>query len=221
MLASPSEGTGYVRCRGMSEGVGDERGGGLGRLRWRLRGALLWPLFGLITVFDGAIMHWLPIAGAGTRWVPALLLAGCLNIAAVALLGGLGGLALRRARPSLPKVVADDYAGSIVLAVLALTFVTAGLVHRPELSTERDAFREQSFAVRRWVISHGDAFAQAHVGLADSLRIDRDLYRTCIPTPDPRRDLCLIVDTSASPPGVSRDDSREPNASLNSRGGFR
>jgi hypothetical protein len=166
-------------------------------------------------------MHWLPIAGAGTGWVPALLLAGCLNIAAVALLGALGGLVLRRARPSLPKVVADDYAGSIALGVLALTFVTAGLVHRPELATERDAFHDQSVAVRRWVSSHGDAFAQAHVALADSLRIDRDLYRTCIPTPDPRRDLCLIVDTSASPPGVRRDDNREPNASLNSRGGFR
>lgn len=191
------------------------------RLRWRLRGALLWPAFGLITMLDAAIMHWLPIAGEGTGWVPALLLSGCLNIAGVALLGGLGGLVLRRARPSLPKVVADNYAGTVVLGLLALAFLAAGLVHRPELATDRDAFGRQSVAVHRWVQANGDAFTRAHVDLGDSLRIDRDLYRTCIPSRDPRRALCLVVDTSASPPSVRRDANREPNASLSSRGNFR
>jgi hypothetical protein len=221
MLASTSEGTGYVRCRRMNDGVAEGRAAGLRRLRWRLRGALLWPAFVLITVLDAAIMHWLPIAGEGTGWVPGLLLAGCLNIAGVALLGGLGGLALRRVRPSLPKVVADNYAGTVVLGLLALTFVVAGLVHRPELAADRDDFGNQSFAVHRWVDAHGDAFTRAHVDLADSLRIDRHLYRTCIPVTDPRRALCLIVDTSVTPPRVKRDGNREPNASLSSRGSFR
>jgi len=194
---------------------------GLRRLRWRLRGALLWPAFALITVMDAAIMHWLPIAGAGTHWIPALLLAGCLNIAGVALLGSLGGIALRRARPSLPKVVADDYAGTAGLLLLALAFLTAGLVHRPELAGDRDAFAAQSLAVRRWVDANGDAFMRAHVALADSLRMDRDLYRTCVPSPSPRRYDCLVVDTSVSPPQVKRDGDRESNRSMNRRGGFR
>jgi hypothetical protein len=221
MLASTSEGTGYVRCRGMNDGVGDGRGAALRRLRWKLRGALLWPGFALITVLDAALMHWLPISGAGTHWVPALLLAGCLNVAAVALLGGLGGLLLRRLRPSLPKVVADDFAGTAVLSVLGLAFLSAGLVHRPELAGDRDAFSAQSFAVRRWVEAHGDAFSRAHVDLADSVRIDDDLYRTCVPGIDPRRFLCLVVDTKASPPRVRRDPDRESNTSFSSHAGFR
>ncbi|MDX6691298.1 MAG: hypothetical protein QOG15_2755 [Solirubrobacteraceae bacterium] len=205
----------------MNDGVAEGGGAALRRLRWRLRGAVLWPAFALLTVLDAAVMHWLPIAGEGTRWVPALLLAGCLNVAAVALFGGLGGLLLRRLRPSLPKVVADDSAGTAVLGVLGLVFLTAGLVHRPEVESDRNAFSEQSFAVRRWVESHGDAFTRAHVDLADSVRIDANLYRTCVPGLDPRRFLCLVVDTTRTPPLVRRDTNRESNASLTHRTGYR
>lgn len=205
----------------MSERLDAQRRDRLRRTRWRLRGALLWPTFALITVVDGAIMHWLPIAGGGTHWIPALLLAGCLNIAGVALLGSLGGIGVRRARPSLPKVVADDYAGTAVLGLLALAFLTAGLVHRPELAGDRDAFGAQSLAVRRWVEANGDVFMRAHVSSADSLRMDSNLYRTCVPSPDPRRYDCLIVDTSAAPPRVKRDGNREANSAMNRRGGFR
>lgn len=190
------------------------------RARWRLRGALLWPTFAAATVADAAIMHWLPIAGEGTHWVPALLLAGSLNVAAVALLGGLGGFVTRRLRPSLPKVVADDRAGTAVLAALAATFLAAGLVHAPELDARRDAFSAQSLAVRRWIDANGDSFARAHVDRADSLRLEQNLYRTCVPS-EPLRYLCVIVDTSASPPRIKRDASRESNATFNGGRGFR
>ena len=43
----------------------------------------------------------------GAKLAPAFLLAGCLNVVAIAALGGLGGWLLRRRRPDLPKVVAD------------------------------------------------------------------------------------------------------------------
>jgi len=205
----------------MANRPSEARVAGLRRLRWRLRGALLWPAFAVLTATDAAIMHWLPIAGEGTGWIPGLLLSGCLNIAGVALLGSLGGLALRRVRPSLPKVVADDYAGTVVLGLLALAFLTAGLVHRPELAGDRDALRAQAQAVHRWVQANGDAFMRAHVDRADTLRVDRDLYRTCVPSPALRRYDCLIVDTSVSPPRVKRDGNRESNSSMNRRGGFR
>jgi hypothetical protein len=167
------------------------------------------------------LLHWLPLAGDGTDWIAALLLAGSLNLIAVALLGGLGGIALRRRRPDLPKVVADDYAGTVALALVAVTFVAVGLVHRPEVADRRAALREQSRAVRTWVLAHGDAVARAHVNQADWLRVDTDLFRTCVPGIDPRRWLCLIVDTAPSPPRVTRDPSRESNASWNPRGSFR
>lgn len=190
-------------------------------MRWRLRGAWLWPAFLVLTVLEMGLLHWLPIAGAGSGWIAALLLAGCLNVIAIAVVGGLGGVALRRLRGDLPKVVADDYAGLAALGVVGAAFLVAGLVHRPELNADRKAFALQSMAVRLWVEAHGDAFTRAHVNGADSVLIDRDLYRTCVPGPDPKRWLCLVVDTSQRPPLVRRDASRESNASQNPRGSFR
>lgn len=191
------------------------------RIRWRLRGAWQWPLFAVMTVLDAALLHWLPLAGDGTGWVPALLLAGCLNLIAIAVLGGPGGWLLRRRRPDLPKIVADDYAGTALLGLVAVTFLVIGLVHRPQVVSGREAFADQSQAVRRWVLAHGDAFTRAHVDSADTITVDTDLYRTCVPSPDPRRFTCVYVDTSSEPPVVRADDNRESNASLNRQAGFR
>ncbi|MDQ3850324.1 MAG: hypothetical protein M3296_06895 [Actinomycetota bacterium] len=193
----------------------------LRRLRWRTRGARQWPAFTVLTLGETALLHWLPLAGDGTGWVPALLLAGCLNLLVVAALGPLGGRLLRRRRPDLPRVVADDTAGTVLLAMLAGALLAIGLAHRPEVEARRAAFAEQSAAVREWVAVHGDAFQRTHVNGADTLRLERDLYRTCVPGIDPKRWLCLIVDTSASPPRVKHDFNREPNASLARAGGFR
>lgn len=205
----------------MAQAARERRWQGLRRLRWRLRGAWLWPTFVVVTVLEMGLLHWLPIAGDGSGFIAALLLAGCLNVAAIAVLGGLGGIVLRRVRRDLPKVVADDYAGLAALGVVAAAFVVAGLAHRPELAAEREAFAAQSMAVRLWVEAHGDDFTRAHVDRADSLRIDDDLYRTCVPQPDPKRWLCVIVDTSRRPPRIRRDENRESNAEQIPRWGFR
>jgi hypothetical protein len=183
----------------------------LKRLRWRLRGAWLWPTFVVATVLETALLHWLPVQGDGTGWVAALLAAGCLNLIAVVAVGGIGGVWLRRRRPDLPKVVADDYAGTVALAITAVSFVVAGVLHRPAVTHRREAFSKQSLAVRSWVAIHGDAYARAHISRADSVRLDEDLYRTCVPEPDPKRSLCLVVDTTTSPPSIRRDRNREPN----------
>jgi hypothetical protein len=198
-----------------------EDGGGLRRLRWRLRGAWLWPSFVVVTLLETALLHWLPVQGDSARWVGALLAAGCLNLIAVVVVGGAGGILLRRRRRDLPKVVADDYAGTAALALVAIGLVVAGLAHRPAIVDRREAFDEQLLAVHRWVAQHGDAFASAHVGRADTVLIDEQLYRTCVPSRDPKRWLCLIVDTKRSPPRVKRDTDREPNASFRPRGPFR
>jgi hypothetical protein len=205
----------------MDELADGSPGASLRRLRWRLSGAWLWPAFVVVTLLEMAMLHWLPIAGEGSRWIAALLLAGSLNVLAIAVLGGLGGVLLRRRRRDLPKVVADDFAGLAALAVVGLAFLVAGLVHRPELAAENEAFARQSMAARLWVDAYGNDFARAHVGGADTVQVDRDLYRTCVPQPDPKRWLCLVIDTSQRPPRVKRDTSRESNASQNPRGVFR
>jgi hypothetical protein len=189
----------------------------LERVRWRLRGAWLWPAFWTATVLESVLLHWLPVQGDETGWVAALLVAGCLNLIAVVVVGGIGAAVLRRRRPDLPKVVADDYAGRLALALVGASLVLAGVLHRPAITHRRTAFAEQSLAVRQWVAVHGDAFARAHVGRADSIMLDEDLYRTCVPGPDPKRSLCLVVDTARDPPRVRRDRSREPNSGFGAR----
>lgn len=205
----------------MAESADGRSGGRLRRLRWRLSGAWLWPTFVVVTLLEMALLHWLPIAGDGSGPIASLLLAGSLNVLAIAILGKLGGIVLRRRRRDLPSVVADDYAGLAALAAVGLAFLAAGLVHRPELAAEQEDFAKQSMAVRLWVESNGDDFTRAHVDAADTVQVDRDLYRTCVPGPDPKRWLCLIVDTSHQPPRIRRDRSRESNASQNPRGVFR
>ena len=205
----------------MAETARRSRGEGLRRLRWRMSGAWLWPTFVVVIVLEAGLLHWLPIAGRGSGWIAGLLLAGSLNLIAIVLLGGIGSFLLRRRRGDLPKVVADDYAGLVALLLVGLAFLTAGLVHRPELQAEQEAFSAQSLATRLWVRNNGDDFARAHVDAADSVLVDTNLYRTCVPQPDPKRWLCLIIDTSHRPPRVRRDRSRESNASQNPRGVFR
>jgi hypothetical protein len=196
-------------------------GGGLRRMRWRLRGAWLWPTFVAATLVEMPLLHALPVQGESTGWISALLVAGCLNLVAVVVLGGPGGVLLRRRRPDLPKVVASDYAGTAALGVVALGLVVAGLVHRPVIVDRRAAFDEQLLAVHRWVAQHGDAYANVQVSRADTVAVDEDLFRTCVPGRDPKRWLCLIVDTSRSPPAVKLDPNRESNARFQPRGGFR
>jgi hypothetical protein len=188
--------------------------GRLTRLHWRLRGAWLWPSFVLVTVLEMGLLHWLPVQGDATGWIAALLVAGTLNLIGIVVVGGIGGILLRRRRPDMPKVVADNYAGTAVLGAVAAGLLISGLLHRSEIVQHREAFGLQSSAVRDWVREHGDDFARAHLAFADSLLVDENLYRTCVPTRDPKRWLCLVIDTSASPPAVRRDRSREPNATF-------
>jgi hypothetical protein len=192
-----------------------------GRLRWRRRGAWLWPAFVIATLLEMVLLHELPVEGDTTGWVGAMLAAGCLNLIAVALVSRVGGALLRRRRSDLPRVVAEDYAGSAALAIVAACFVVAGVVHRSAISEHRAAFDEQLLVVHSWVTEHGDAFANEHLSLADTVVVDTDLFRTCVPTPDPKRSLCLVVDTKRSPPTVKLDPNHEPNARFSPRGGFR
>ncbi len=205
----------------MDGGDSSESRDGLRRMRWRLRGAWLWPTFLVATLVEMTLLHWLPVQGDSTRWISALLAAGCLNLAAIVVLGGPGGVLLRRRRRDLPKVVADDYAGTAALGIVAAALVVAGLVHHPAIVDRRASFDEQLLAVHLWVTQHGDEYANDHISLADTVVVDEQLFRTCVPGRDPKRSLCLIVDTRPSPPAVKLDPNREPNARFNPRGGFR
>ncbi len=192
----------------------------LSRLRWRMRGAWLWPAFFGLTLLDGVVI-WLlpPYEGAPPGLVGGILLAGFANLLLVALAAPLVGRRLRRVRQDLPRVIATDYAGTALLGMLAVIVLGAGLVHRPAIAAEEDARAAAVGAVRDRVRLAEPQFA-AGLGFEDVLRLEDESYRVCVPGPDPERWLCHIVDVDRDPPQVIRDDSMEPNSALRTVGGF-
>jgi hypothetical protein len=184
------------------------------RVRWRMRGALEWPLFASLTVIDAVVLHAWPIAGDAIGLVPAFLLAGFFNLVAVAAVGPLAGWLLRRRRPSLPKIIAEDRATSALLVLVTVLLVAGGLAHRPAVDAARDDFAVQRAAVIRYVHRQAPAQYLRHLDRIDTWKQAPGLYRTCVPGDDPDRHLCLLVDTRGHTVGLRRDPDQQPNARL-------
>lgn len=180
------------------------------RLRWRLSGALQWPLFAVLTVVDAILLMVLPIAGTGPGLPYALLLAMFLNLVVVAALGRAVGWWLRRRRPGVPRVVAEDRAGVVLLSLVTLGLTAGGLLHAPAAAEAERALRAQAAAARDYVLAHGTPAQRANVGAMVTQQRSDDLFRTCVPG-DGARDvaaLCLLIDASRDPPAVTVDPDR-------------
>lgn len=190
------------------------------RLRWRLAGAWMWPAFAVLTLVDGVVLALLPFYGDGPGgFVPALLLAGFLNLLAVAVLAPIGGRVLRRRRRDLPRLVASDYAGAWMLAGITALLLAGGLVHRPSVAAEGDDERAVAEAVHDYVVAQAREY-RGGLAAIDAMRLETDYYRACVPGDDPRRWLCLFVGTDQDPAGITRDPDEAPNAVYRRHGGF-
>ena len=178
------------------------------RLRWRLEGALQWPLFALLTVVDAALLMVRPITGTGPALVPALLLAMFFNLVAVAVLGRLAARYLRRRRPDLPPMVAEDRAGVTLLVTVTAAIVLGGFLHAGGAADAERALEAQEEAVRAYVAAHGTSQQRENVDAMDTRQHADDFFRTCVPGAPP---VCLLVDTSEDPPSVFVDPDRNSN----------
>ena len=184
----------------------------LTRMRWRMRGAWMWPAFVVLTLLDGIALEVLPIEGDGPGGVvPGVLLAGFANLIAVAALAPLAGRRLRRARPDLPRSIADNYAGTALLCLGAAVTLALGLVHRPQARAEEADRSAMAGAVHDYVVAQAPQYRDG-IAAAEAVRLADELYRACVPGPDPRRWLCLFVSTDQRPAGVTLDPDRAPNS---------
>jgi hypothetical protein len=182
------------------------------RLRWRMRGAWLWPAFLVGTVAGGVILDLLPPGGeTGTGVVAGMLIAGFLNLAALIVVGGAGGLLLRRRRPDLPREIARDYAGTVGVGLVSVVLLVAGLAHRSAIEESERDFAAQQASARDFIAHNGPADARANATATDTIKIDDDMYRTCAPVAQQDRAFCVYVDTSQSPPGIKVDRNRATN----------
>lgn len=191
------------------------------RLRWRMRGAWQWPAFAVLTALDALVILELPYYEAGPgSLVGAFLLAVLLNLVAVAVIAPLAGRGLRRRRRDLPAPIARDYAGTAALAAIAALLLAGGLLHRPAVAAEREAERAAVVAMHDFVLEREPGLA-GNLSALDAMRVEEDLYRTCVPRARADRWLCLYVSTDRTPAGVREDREQVPNSSWQVHGGFR
>ncbi len=182
-----------------------------------MRGAWLWPSFLAASVVGGILLDRLPVAGDGTGIVAGILIAGFLNLAAVVVLGSAGGALLRRRRPDLPREVARDAAGAAAVVLVCVALVAAGLIHRPAVLEDQRDFAAQALAAQRYLAHRAPPDVRPNAMLADSIRVDENLYRTCAPRRDARRAFCLYVNTDQDPPGIKVDTNGAPNSEFAGR----
>jgi hypothetical protein len=181
------------------------------RLRWRRRGAWQWPAFLALTVADGLVLALAPFYDQGPGGLyPSLLLAGFANLFAVAVVAPLVGRVVRRRRPDLPRVVARDYAGTLVLGALFALLLAGGVAHRPAASAARADRAAVLLSVHDYVLAQAPDLRD-RLAAADTLQLEPRLYRACVPTHRPHRWLCLFVSTDQQPPGITRDRDELPN----------
>ena len=188
------------------------------RLRWRLRGAWMWPAFVVLTLVDGVVLHLLPPVRTGVDLVPGVLLATFGNLF---LVGAMAPWLARRISQRTPSQAARevlvDRIGTGLLVAGVAGVLAAGLAARPSVVLETESREENASAVRDYVLHSGDEELVRNIETANTVRLGEGYYRTCVARDDRRRYVCLFVDTRREPARVVRDPSSEPNSAYKAR----
>jgi hypothetical protein len=190
-------------------------GGWLARLRWRRRGAWLWPAFVGLTVVDAVTGHLLPPVGE-RQSVPAAALAGLvLNLIGVILLSRPLGLLLRRRRPDIPMVVARNYGGTSVVVLVSAALLGAGIAHHPAVSGEQQTMRDAIVRAQAWIGARAPVEFRRNVVAIETVAIQPgSIYRMCVPSARGRRTFCVVVNTELPFARSVRFAGYEPNSVL-------
>jgi hypothetical protein len=164
------------------------------RVRWRRRGAWLWPAFVALTVADAVVGSELPPVGDTQSLYAAALLGAALNLLGVIVLSWPLSLLIRRVRPDLPKVVARDYAGTALVMAVTVGLLTAGLAHRSTVEAHQSALTEAATRAEAWIGTRAPAQFRRNAASINTFTIQPGrLYRSCAPGAQPSRSYCVIV----------------------------
>lgn len=169
-------------------------GAWLARLRWRQRGAWLWPTFVVLTLADGFILHALPVAGSTQTIVGGIVAGMVVNVLAVLLLSRPAGALLRRRRQDMPVVVARNYAGAGAVVLVSAVMLTAGLLHHRTIVAQQRALDDAIVRAIAYIGDHAPAQFRANAAHTDTYTIQAgSMYRTCVPNRAGTRRYCVIV----------------------------
>jgi hypothetical protein len=170
--------------------------GWLARMRWRRRGAWLWPAFVATTLLSGAIGHALPPSGETQSVFGGALTAAVLSLIGIVILAPPIGLAIRRKRPDLPKVVARDYASTFVVLSVAAALLLGGVLHRPALLQHERAMHDAIARAQAFIGDRAPAEFRRNVQWVSTYASEPgSLYRTCVPNAERSRTYCVVVNT--------------------------
>lgn len=171
-------------------------GGWLERMRWRRRGAWLWPAFIALTLIDALIGHALPPAGEAQSLVSAALVACFLNLIAIILLSSALGALLRHRRSDLPRVVARDYGGTAAILGVAGVLLVLGIVHQPSIHSHDQAMQNATRQAQAWIGRRAPAVFRMNLRSVNTYAIQPgSIYRACVPSADRQRTYCVVVNT--------------------------
>lgn len=195
------------------------------RIRWRLRGAWMWPTFIAVTLIDGLILHLLPPIGTGVDLIPAILLATFGNLFLVgAIAPWLARATWKRepvtepaAPPRARLEVLTDRIGTGLLLATIVGVVAAGLAARPLVVSETQDTERNAKAFRNLILTSGDDELIRNLETANTIRLGEDFFRTCVARDDRRHYFCAFIDTSKHPADVDVDGSAEPNSAFKAR----
>jgi hypothetical protein len=156
----------------------------------------MWPAFVALTVADGLLGSSLPPSGDSWNGVGAALMGGFLNLIGIILVSVPLGMLLRRMRRDLPKVVARDYAGTLVVFSVSAVLLIAGLVHRPQVLAHRQAMSDAISRAQAWIGDRAPAEFRRNLRFVSTFTIEPGrMYRTCVPGAQDARTFCVVVDT--------------------------
>ena len=194
------------------------------RLRWRLRGAWLWPAFVLITLIDGVLLHLLPPVRLGFTREGMTLIFGILVAAFgnLFLIGAVGPFLARRLaareageRQRLPKPLRiealQDRVGTALLGLGLLGIVAAGLGSREVVVVDSEQREKAALAFHSYIQRSGDGELIRNDEASNTAKLGEGYFRTCVPNDDRRRFQCFFLDATKKPVEIVRDPSAEPN----------
>ena len=196
------------------------------RLRWRLRGAWMWPAYAVLTLLDAVILHELPPVSGGVDFVPALILSSFCNLFLMgAVAPWLGKRIARRealgAGNGIPLAVRvevlKDRTAAVLLGLATLGLIAAGLAAQPLIVSETRDTERNAELVRDYVVREAPHEIQRNVDTANTVKLEDGYFRTCVNYDDRTRAFCLFVDVDAEPPIVRKDPSTLPNQEFKPR----
>jgi len=185
------------------------------RLRWRLHGAWMWPAFIVLTLADGLLANWLPIAGDSESPVAGALLGAFLGLAAIVFVAPPLGMLMRRLRRDMPRIVARDYAGATALIAITAAFLVIGLVHHQTVLVDRHALEDAVARAEAFIGERAPDQFRQNLASADTFELQPPLiYRTCVNNFEQTETYCVVVNRSKPFANSVTVSGSEPNRVL-------